>query len=142
MKRTPQTDDSMQPYIVVYDGTCEICTRLANAVRARDRDSQLEVVASQTRGVMARFPSIPASAYAESLQLIHRDGRTWQGAAALEELLNVLPRGKLMSWVFSIPFARGIADRFYRWFARNRYHLGCGDHCRTDRGVGKPEGMP
>jgi predicted DCC family thiol-disulfide oxidoreductase YuxK len=20
-------------------------------------------------------------------------------------------------------------DRFYRWFARNRYRLGCGEHC-------------
>jgi predicted DCC family thiol-disulfide oxidoreductase YuxK len=31
--------------------------------------------------------------------------------------------------VFAIPFARTLADRFYRWFARNRYRLGCGEHC-------------
>jgi predicted DCC family thiol-disulfide oxidoreductase YuxK len=31
--------------------------------------------------------------------------------------------------VFSIPFARPLAERFYRWFARNRYRLGCGEHC-------------
>ena len=27
-------------------------------------------------------------------------------------------------------FARPLADRFYKWFARNRYKLGCGDHCQ------------
>ena len=26
---------------------------------------------------------------------------------------------------------RVIADRFYRWFARNRYRLGCGAHCQS-----------
>ena len=49
---------------------------------------------------------------------------------AIEELLNILPRGRLISWVFKIPLVRGFADRFYRWFARNRYKLGCGEHCQ------------
>ena len=26
---------------------------------------------------------------------------------------------------------RTIADRFYKWFARNRYKLGCGAHCQS-----------
>ena len=26
-------------------------------------------------------------------------------------------------------FMRPLVDRFYRWFARNRYKLGCGVHC-------------
>jgi predicted DCC family thiol-disulfide oxidoreductase YuxK len=44
--------------------------------------------------------------------------------------LSILPRGKFISWVFKIPFVRVFADKFYRWFARNRYHLGCGEHCQ------------
>jgi predicted DCC family thiol-disulfide oxidoreductase YuxK len=24
---------------------------------------------------------------------------------------------------------RTATDKFYRWFARNRYRLGCGEHC-------------
>ena len=63
--------------------------------------------------------------------MIARDGTTWSGAAAIERLLDVLPKGKLISWIFRIPFARGLADKFYRWFARNRYRLGCGEHCMT-----------
>ena len=118
-----------RPYTCVYDGTCKVCTRLASVLRTWDHNDQVEVVASQAPGVMARFPWIPPRAYAEALQLIGPHGQTWQGAAAIEQLLNVLPRGGWIAWIFKVPFVRSIADRFYRWFARNRYMLGCGEHC-------------
>jgi predicted DCC family thiol-disulfide oxidoreductase YuxK len=120
-----------RPYTVVYDGTCKVCGRLVALLRTWDRREEIEVVASQQPGVMARFPWIPARAYVEAVQLIGPGGRTWSGAAAIEQLLNVLPKGRLLSWVFKIPFVRVVADRFYKWFARNRYHFGCGDHCQT-----------
>jgi predicted DCC family thiol-disulfide oxidoreductase YuxK len=130
VRGAPPPEGLGRPYTVVYDGTCKVCTRLAKVLRRWDR-GQLEVVASQMPGVMARFPWIPAKAYTEALQLIGPGGKTWQGSAAIEQLLNVLPRGRLIAWVFHIPFIRGLADRFYRWFARNRYHLGCGEHCQS-----------
>lgn len=119
-----------RPYTVVYDGTCKVCTRLAGVLRDWDHNNDMEVVSSQTPGVTARFPWIPVHAYAEALQMIGPGGRTWQGSAAVEQILQVLPKGKFVAWVFKIPFARPIADRFYRWFARNRYKLGCGEHCQ------------
>jgi predicted DCC family thiol-disulfide oxidoreductase YuxK len=97
-----------------------------------DRNHDLEILPSQTAGLSARFPWIPHRAYVESVQVIRNsDGKTWQAAGALEELLNVLPKGRLISWLFKIPFVRPLVDKFYRWFARNRYHLGCGEHCRV-----------
>lgn len=117
-------------YTVVYDGACKVCGRLSRVLKRWDQNGVMQVVPSQSPGVQARFPWIPARAYRESLQLIGPGGKTWQGAAALEQLLNILPRGRLVSWVFSIPLVRGAADRFYRWFARNRYKLGCGEHCQ------------
>jgi predicted DCC family thiol-disulfide oxidoreductase YuxK len=120
-----------RPYTVVYDGHCRVCTRLTRVLTRWDaRSRQLEILPSQTPGLHARFPWIPPRAYLESLQLIGPNGHTWQGAAAIEQLLDVLPKGRWISWLFSIPFARRLADRFYRWFARNRYHLGCGAHCQ------------
>lgn len=118
-------------YTVVYDGDCKVCTRLAGVLQKWDGGRMLEVVPSQQPGVTARFPWIPTHAYAEALQLVAADGTTWQGASAIERLLTVLPRGRLIAWVFRIPFVRTIADRFYRWFARNRYRLGCGAHCQS-----------
>jgi predicted DCC family thiol-disulfide oxidoreductase YuxK len=99
-----------------------------------DRNHELEIIPSQASGVPERFPWIPPGAYVESLQLVRRvDGKTWQGAAALEELLNVLPKGRLISWLFEIPLVRPVADLFYRWFARNRYRFGCSDHCQLQQ---------
>ena len=119
-----------RPYTVVYDGTCKVCGRIVDALREWDREGMLEIVASQQPGVQARFPWIPARAYAESVQLVARDGTTFQGARAVEEIIAVLPRGRWIAWIFRVPFVRPIAERFYRWFARNRYKLGCGEHCQ------------
>ena len=118
-------------YTVVFDGDCRVCTKLTKVLRSWDRTQQLEIVSSQQPGVQARFPWIPARAYVEALQLIAADGTTWQGAAAIEQLLNVLPRGGWIAWLFKIPFVRTLADRFYKWFARNRYKMGCGAHCQS-----------
>ena len=118
-------------YTVVYDGFCNVCKRLVGALTKWDRRGSLEILPSQTPGLHARFPWIPARAYLESVQVIETaSGRTWQGAAALEQILDILPKGKFITWIFSIPFVRPLAERFYRWFAKNRYHLGCGEHCQ------------
>jgi predicted DCC family thiol-disulfide oxidoreductase YuxK len=120
-----------RPYTCVYDGQCKVCTRLSKVLTKWDRDHRIEIIPSQASGVMARFPWIPSRAYAEALQLIGPGGQTWSGAAAIEKLLDILPKGKLIGWIFKIPFVRAFADRFYKWFARNRYRLGCGEHCQS-----------
>ena len=124
------TGDPVRPYTVIYDGDCKVCSRMVKLLTKWDKKEILEIIPSQAAGVHARFPWIPNRAYMESVQVIRNsDGKTWQAAAALEELTNVMPKGWLFSWLFRIPFVRPIVDRFYRWFARNRYRLGCGDHC-------------
>jgi predicted DCC family thiol-disulfide oxidoreductase YuxK len=119
-----------RPYTVVYDGTCTICGKLVKMLRKWDRDGMLEILPSQNSCVRSRFPWIPDRAYLESVQLIGPGGRTWQGAAAIEHIIDLMPKGKLLTWVFSIPFVRPLAEKFYRWFARNRYKMGCGTHCQ------------
>ncbi len=122
--------ESGHRYIVIYDSDCRVCDRTIKLLTKWDANHELEIITSQAPGVNARFPWIPRRAYMESVQVIRTsDGKTWQAAGALEELLKVLPKGRLISWLFRIPFVRPLADRFYRWFARNRYRLGCGEHC-------------
>ena len=58
------------------------------------------------------------------------DWAAGQGAEAIDQTLRILPFGAALGWVFRLPFAGRILDRFYRWFARNRYRLGCGEHCQ------------
>lgn len=132
-EESPHLEPTLDPsrrYTVIYDGDCSVCSRSATLLAKWDTGHELEIIPSQTPGVMQRYPWIPERAYVESLQVVRAvDGRTWQAAAAIEELLRVLPKGRWISWMFRIPFARPLAERFYRWFARNRYRMGCGDHC-------------
>ncbi|HKR09392.1 MAG TPA: DUF393 domain-containing protein [Gemmatimonadaceae bacterium] len=131
----PAIEDAGRPYTVIYDGDCKVCGRMVKLLTKWDKNHILEIIPSQAAGVHARFPWIPTHAYTESVQVIrNRDGKTWQAAAALEELLEIMPKGRLISWLFKIPFVRPIVDRFYRWFARNRYRMGCGDHCAVRPG--------
>ena len=120
-----------RPYTLVYDGMCRMCTRLSKLLIKWDSPNRIEVVASQATGVMARFPWIPAKAYSDGIQLVGPGGATWQGSAAVEQLLTILPRGKWIAWVFRLPFVRTLADKVYRWVARNRYRMGCGEHCQS-----------
>jgi predicted DCC family thiol-disulfide oxidoreductase YuxK len=118
-------------YTLIYDGTCGICTRLVARLRKVDRAGVFETIASQANGVHERFPWIPERAYTESLQLVRgADNRTWQGAAAVEQILTEIRAGWILSWMFSLPFARPIAERLYRWVADHRGELGCGEHCQ------------
>lgn len=124
--------DPGRTHTVVYDGHCNVCKRLVAGLTRWDRDGKIEVVPAQAPGVQARFHWISGRAFTEAMQVVRAsDGKTWQGAAAIEQLLDVLPRGRWIAWVFSVPLVRGLAESLYRWFARNRYHMGCGKHCKA-----------
>lgn len=114
---------------VVYDGDCRVCSRLAVKLARWDRRGRLEIVPSKSPGVAARFPWISAEAYGRSLQVVGPGRRTLEGAVALHEIFSLLPRGRLFAGLLQFPLLRRVADRFYRWFARNRYRFGCGKHC-------------
>lgn len=119
-----------RPYTVVYDGACKVCGRLVKLLNAWDTRDEIEVVPFQNTSVLDRFPWIPSEAYAEALQLVGPGGRTWQGGEAIEQLLKILPFGGTLGWAFKIPGFGELFGRFYRWFARNRYKFGCGEHCQ------------
>jgi predicted DCC family thiol-disulfide oxidoreductase YuxK len=113
-----------RPYTVVYDGQCKVCGRLVKLLRTWDRHGEIEVIPFQNTTVLDRFPWIPAAAYAEAMQLVGPGGQTWQGGYAIEKLLEILPFGGLLGWAFKLPFFGALFNRFYRWFARNRYKPG------------------
>jgi predicted DCC family thiol-disulfide oxidoreductase YuxK len=120
-----------RPWTVVYDGSCKVCNRLVGLLSVWDRADAIETIPYQNTSVLSRFPWIPAEAYVEAMQLVGPGGRTWQGAGAVEQLLRVLPAGGLIRWVFRLPYFGRAFERFYGWFARNRYKFGCGEHCQA-----------
>ena len=95
-----------------------------------DRRGVFQIVDSHADGVRAHFQWISDAAFAESLQVVRTsDNTTWEGARAVEQIMAELRGWRALNWLFVLPFARAIADRLYRWFARNRGNFGCGAHC-------------
>jgi len=125
-----------RPYVVVYDGHCKVCTRMARLLEKWDTRGRIEILPFQDASVADRFPWIPMEAYREAMQLIGPGKTTWAGSQAIDELLGILPAGWMLGWVFRIPLLGRMIDRFYRWFARNRYRLGCGEHCSYHKVAG------
>ena len=125
----PTPEIGNKDYTVIYDGDCQVCARTVRLLREWDGGRRMEFVPSQAPGVRERYSWIPDANFAESMQVIAADGRAFQGARGFEEILSALPQGRLVTWIFAIPLVRPIAERFYRWFARNRDKLGCSDHC-------------
>ena len=118
-----------RPYTLLYDGNCRFCARSADLIASWDRGGTVEVIPFQRSGVAERFPWISGEAYREAIQLVGPGGETWAGAAAVERLVRLLPGGRPLGCLFALPFARPLADVGYRLVARNRYRLGCRDHC-------------
>jgi predicted DCC family thiol-disulfide oxidoreductase YuxK len=129
--RTSDFGAAGRPWTLVYDGQCQVCGRFVRVLERWDRRKQVEALPSQNPCVAARFPWIPREAYGEAMQLIGPHGHTTQGAEAIEVLLGILPKGWMLRWIFKLPFVGWMADKLYRWFARNRYRFGCGEHCGT-----------
>ncbi len=116
-------------HTVLYDGSCPLCCRAVTRLKGWNSDGALEFLSSDSPRIETEFSWITKEQLAEALYLVGPGNQTWAGARAVEELVRILPRFRLVSWVFRLPFARAFARFGYRQIARNRNALGCDDHC-------------
>ena len=128
------TGSTSDRWTLIFDGECGICRRSVDWIRLRDRDGRVETLPFHDAVVPLRFPEIPPERFTQAMQLVSPRGKRWEGARAAEELLRLLPRWRAVAPFFRIPLVRTLADRVYRWVARNRGNLGCRDHCTLEGG--------
>jgi lipase maturation factor 1 len=105
--------------LVLYDGDCRFCGMWARRWTESWSD-RLDLQRSQDKH--ARFPEIPAHAFAEALQLIDTDGSVYSGAEAVFRSRS-LGLGKRDFWLWCYQCVPGAATGFefgYRIVARHR----------------------
>lgn len=127
-------------HILIFDGACPMCVRWMGRVRTWDSNDAFDYVPLQDPSVPDRFPGLDREELARAMHVIGPDGTVWKGAGAVERILELLPKGRWVSWLFRLPFARPIAERMYRQVAENRTSLGCGSHCGSMPGAGSSGG--
>ncbi|MGH7765047.1 MAG: thiol-disulfide oxidoreductase DCC family protein [Candidatus Dormibacteraceae bacterium] len=97
-----------------------MCTRTARWVRRRDRAGRVLVVPNQAPGAMDRY-GITREEADRSAWVVDRDGRRWEGAAAVNRVLVELGGApSALAKLYQARMIGAIEEAGYRWLARNR----------------------
>jgi predicted DCC family thiol-disulfide oxidoreductase YuxK len=114
-----------QPYIIIYDGNCNLCVSLVRALEELDKGSLFSYAPMQDRETLQSL-SITAQDCEMGMILIETQnpGNRWQGSDAAEEIGRLLPLGSAFISVYrALPGVKWIGDRIYAQIRDNRYTL-------------------
>lgn len=117
------TSSDQHRVVLLFDGTCGICTRCARWLRERDPDGKILTVPSQSAGWRARFSVTPEDA-ARRVYAIDATGRKFAGAAAINRALEELGgTAATIGKLYRFPPIALIENALYPLIARYRYLL-------------------
>ena len=107
--------------VLVYDGDCGICTRLAAFTRRRVRP---QVAIRAWQDLDLEHYGLTAEQCDEALRLVDTQGRVHTAQDAVAGVLRLgAPPWRPLGAVLSSPGVNALAGVVYRWVARNRYRL-------------------
>jgi predicted DCC family thiol-disulfide oxidoreductase YuxK len=106
--------------VLLFDGTCGICTRMVRWLRNADRAGHVEALPSQLPGLIERY-GLTREAVDREVWAFDAAGNSWAGAAAIFRVLEALggPWPMLAHWARRTPFKQ-LSAVCYRAFARHR----------------------
>lgn len=127
--------------IILYDGSCSICTASANKLRQYDRHTnRLTLIDFRQDDSHITKHSLNPAEIRRVLHVITPSGQVLTAMNALRHTMKQVGRNKLLAWS-SLPIVRPLCDRLYIIIANNRHrlpgsHKACPDgSCSiTDRG--------
>ena len=109
-----------QRLLLLFDGHCGVCARLADWVADHDHERRVLLLPSQTPELLAALNLTRAEVDREAIA-IDLDGNAYKGAAAINEVLRRVGGGwTLLAGLYAIPGLRWCENIGYRWFARHR----------------------
>jgi predicted DCC family thiol-disulfide oxidoreductase YuxK len=106
--------------ILVYDGECEFCTRLARWVQRRDRNHRVIVRPSQEAGLIEGL-GLTRDEVGRAAWAVEPGGARFEGAAAINRVLRELGGGwRLAARMYGVAPIRWVEDAYYKRVARRR----------------------
>lgn len=125
------SETGMDP-ILIYDGSCNLCSTIVDFLLRFDRQANIQMAASQSESgakLIARFPGAPS--VDQTVLLIHA-GKVYARSNAIHNLLRFLPQPwpLLRHMLRVVP--RPVRDGIYNLISRNRHRwFGRNVVCRT-----------
>jgi predicted DCC family thiol-disulfide oxidoreductase YuxK len=110
-------------YLVIYDGDCNLCSTLVQALEQLERGSLFRYVPMQDAQTLTQW-QITAEDCEMGMILLDMNNpkQRWQGSDAAEEIARLLPVGAAVIQAYrAIPGLKGLGDRTYTQVRDNRY---------------------
>lgn len=116
------------PYLVIYDGLCNLCATGVQLLEQLDRGRQFCYAPMQDASTLAQW-GIPPEQVELGMILIdleHPECR-WQGSAAIEQIAALLPSGEVWLALYrNFPGLKFLGDLGYKQIRDHRYEwFGC-----------------
>ncbi|GLQ98584.1 thiol-disulfide oxidoreductase DCC family protein [Dyella mobilis] len=110
--------------IVVYDGTCLLCSRWIRFLLKHDQAGRYQFAAMQSDSGRQLLQSHGLDPHSPYSMLLVDDGKGYTDTTAIARVLGGLPqrRWQWLGAATSLP-PKGMRDRVYRFVARHRYRL-------------------
>jgi predicted DCC family thiol-disulfide oxidoreductase YuxK len=105
--------------ILVYDGECDFCTRLARWVERHDRRGRVEAKPNQYPGLIESLGLTREEV--DRASWVVEGGRRFEGAAGISRVLRQLGGvWRVLGYLYLAPPVRWVEDRYYSRVARRR----------------------
>lgn len=115
-------------YYVIYDGNCNLCVAFTQLLAQFDQGQLFNYARMQDEETLKHF-GITATECEKGVILLNSQdwGQRWQGTAAIEEIVNLLPLGEAFIATYrSLPGLKWVGDRAYEKIRDRRYDwFGC-----------------
>jgi predicted DCC family thiol-disulfide oxidoreductase YuxK len=110
-------------YLVIYDGDCNLCSTLIQALEQLERGSLFRYVPMQDTETLRQWQITAQDCEMGMIVLsIANPSQRWQGSDAAEEIARLLPAGAAVVQTYrAIPGLKGLGDRTYTQVRDNRY---------------------
>lgn len=109
--------------VLIYDGECPVCRKAVEWVMNRSLPNAFELLSCHSEALRIRFPSIDKADCLQAMHLVLRDGAILAGERAVPEILRRLRGYRWAAALFRLPGVEICSGVFYRWFAKNRFHI-------------------
>jgi predicted DCC family thiol-disulfide oxidoreductase YuxK len=120
-----EVDSLVMPYIVIYDGNCNLCVTLVQLLERLDQGQQFAYAPMQDQSTLTQWNITPEDCeFGMILLNAENPGQRWQGSDAAEEIGQLIPLGDFFVATYrALPGLKWAGDRTYEWVRDNRYAL-------------------
>ena len=102
---------------LVFDNRCDFCRRWVDRITRLDRDGVVRTLPLQDQAATA-LTGQTADRLQRAAHFVRADGNVYAGAAAVRELLTLLPRLGAVRGIAGLPGMMVLAEGVYAWIAR------------------------